>query len=514
MFKRLKSLILRQRGTGQLSFRQIEIYSNQTNVALGSEVIVHTLETGSSANNMIDGIIKDDKTTTTKKMLDPSITINFTPALITNVIIYAAKNFVMPNVEVFYIEEGKEQMERWQVIPRIPAKDNWQYEFAPTIFVNTRTKSPPEEVEAIARKLYNAYQINGNILAPTAVKFATPEEIMKIVHRFQNAKQIIHLIQKEAETFCRANPSHESCGLMCDPLSDSPFCKDINYAYCSQPGAYGSRFCTNYIIQNKRYDIDRQNEICKNIDELTNLPVCEGLYPRTENDRETNIKYNQICRDSSDKRCTCINHKLLLENRELAIKEQLDLPKKKITDDIEKRVKELEKEGKIKEAQILRAKIPSVLDKIEEYYRFVAFGLTPVSSQCIIPACRDNQYKSTEKCELNTFVLAVCFNTIDVNALENNIIRFTNTSQQCQQTITLGRCLNDKTCPHGYVCNKGQCQVGCNTTDKKCNLPGYGCVNGFCVKTESQEENKDWLLYLIIFLILVIIVIIALMLMW
>lgn len=506
MFLRINRISFYLREDVQLGFRQVELYSGSVNVALNSKVIVNYPEIGYDPQNMVDG--KGDKVTLTKKMLRPTITLELDKFYeITRMILISPEN-----------------LKNYYLHMTIGTPDGPYNATLPGDLPKIREYVPLKYVEKERVKHIINFQEFEKIVNDRKVEFkevrglpdfvsrgsATDEELFKIASFFITPAKVLSNVRPDVQKrICLAYPDYQFCNI-CSYNSDDSTCKEINSKFCKGNIATDP-FCEKYAIHNKLY-LDAK-PYCGKLDNLLHTPLCRELFPKNSDCASNGCSvsknlYEDACKNSTDPRCGCINHELLRKNREKALKDQLNLPLERTTKNIEDQIKVFERAGRTADADKLKQILPNVLDKIKEYYYFVAYGLTPVSSTCLIESCRDGKYPVTEKCGLTTFILATCFNTIDVTALLGGTIRFQGSNTQtCKQTINLGKC-STSDCPKGYKCIEGECRAGC--MEGKC-PPGYKCFNGYCTKGEEEKPNgRSWLIWVIIIFILILIFLIVL----
>ena len=504
MFLRSSKIFFGLRGDAQLGFKQVEIYSGSENVALTSKVTVQDLLPGSNPQSMING--KGDLDTLTKKMLNPKITIDLNKVYeITRIVLIFPENLKVESLNIFIVTNTGVD---YSVFPGVlPQK----YEFVPLLYVAKERQKyliTREEFERIVNDRRVEWREVRGLADFVSRGSATNEELFKIAPFFIDPRKVLLNIPSNIQKqLCLTYPDYQFCNI-CEYNSNDSTCKEINSKFCK--GSYGTdQFCEKYAVHNKLY-LDAK-PYCTKLDNLLHTPLCRELFPKNSDcpgdgcSISKNL-YEDACKNSKDSRCGCINHEMLQKNREKALHEQLNIPLEKTTKSIEDQIKVYEKLGEKEKALKLKQMLPKALDKIKEYYYFVAYGLTPVPPTCLIKSCQDGSYPVTQKCSLTTFVLAMCFNTIDITALLGGSIRFQGT-QQCNQTINLGKCSSND-CPKGYKCLNGECKAEC--IDGKC-PQGYKCDNGYCSKGDEEIPlpTNNWIIWLIAIFIIIILLIIV-----
>lgn len=501
MFPYARLITILGRGLNQLQFSQIEIYSGNVNVALYKKVIVKDLLPGSNANYCVDGVILDGKITATKKMDMPTITIDLgSKYRITSISLYIPANITLNNLQVLYNDFSS----------ALPPQIRGKYTFEIIEYHNLNYEKMDESLAwRIIWDTKISHVADGS---PGRYRFvsrgnASDRDLLFVAPFFTNPEQVVKVTSiPERKSFCLDNPNYLSCKGICQATDTDEYCIKYNGKLCRD--MIGStKYCQDYVMANNKI-IDGK-PYCKDIYELSSLPMCKGLYPKNSDCPSSNCQvskdlYETACKDSRDEKCGCINHKLLAENREKALKQYLGEPLNRINKDIDLAISLARQRGDVGSVRKLEEMRPIALNKVKEYFYFVSHNYLPVSSQCIIDDCRDGKLPVTNACKLTTFISAVCLNSINITQLLGGRITFGGT-QSCKQTINIGGCDRNNRCGGGLECINGQCKIKC----KDGNCPsGYECINGHCDKNEESEGfNMQWII--IIFIIIIVVIFIA-----
>lgn len=335
---------------------------------------------------------------------------------------------------------------------------------------------------------------------------ANSYDLFKIANYFINKDEILKLINVEdIQKFCGLNPYNSICNKYCPPDSNIKDCILTWRNKCFKTGntcnILHNKECQIFCSSHSNECISEldKNNLCKK-DNLLNSPFCNDFYMEglRNCDKKNNLYcsqsrkiFNDICKDNiDDPRCKCINKKQRDIARDKELEKYVDMAKYNVNKQIDEALKDPKFPENLKEP--LEKNRKRAIDTIIDYFAILSFGSHSVPSQCLIRECRDGTLPVIDSCKITTFILAVCFQSIDIRALaENSRIIFTGNTHICNININLGNsCKNDSDCKSipGGKCINGTCVLPCE--NGKCQKD-HICVNGYCLKKTFIEECND-----------------------
>lgn len=521
MIKKIDKIIISYPGNERtLSLSQIEAYDEfRNNVALGGKVdqnSYYRMENGKpypNPQNVTSGdirpILESFSARSKDKSKNPSITVTLKSPSFVNLIKviptnYENYDYKLLSPEIFvqtYL--GQEPVYRYL----IKNFSSTGFSFRPEAF--ERLNTDPVDIE---KQLKFAFErgVEGR-LNSKGYEFVkrnngiADEELFSVATAFTNPEVVMANINFDKMVgYCKSHPYYRGCNILCPYDSDKAQCKDFLSGFCKDK--YGKyQKCQDFAEKNKELVYLEIKKICSNMNDMTQRMICQSFFTKNAYDCKDNLCltskqiYEDLCKNSSDPRCKCINHQQLIRGREEALKNLLDPAVKNTEKTINEAIKKYPKF-----ADKLRKIKPEVIEKVREYFYYVSYGFLPVAAQCLISECRDGILPSTTECKLTTFISAFCFNSININNLMEGRITFSG-NQSCKIEIGLD-CGPDKDCGPGQKCVNGKCRREC--VEGKC-LPGSECIGGVCQSKDDKEPSSfNWtyflyglLFFLIIFLI-------------